>query len=210
MIDSDVIFIIGGGPSARGLDFDTLKGKGFILAVNDSFLHAPYDAVVSMDGRWMFNRHKQLRDAESRLFASEKHFRKWCGAGWLWPGVSLHPVEPMKSGMSPYPEVLYAKHSGAMALNIAYLSQPKQVYLFGFDHTGDTKGEHWYANYPWRPVKKSFESMKPWIEDHAHAAKQFERAGIEVFNVSNISKIPDYRRIKYGDIAHHLKGIRQA
>ncbi|MEN6621482.1 MAG: hypothetical protein ABFD50_08045 [Smithella sp.] len=200
----DTIFIIAGGPSVKGLPLEKLKGKGFILAVNDSFLHAPFDAIVSMDGRWMFNRYEQLRSIQAKFYARDKQFKKWCAAGWLWTGVELLDVDHTRSGMGETWEKLKAKHSGAMALNIAYLMRPKRIYLFGFDHTGVPNGgnesEHWYGKYPWRPHRKSFNHQYEWIVDHRVCAEQFHDKGIEVFNVSQLSMINVYKRIQFKEI----------
>lgn len=215
-IQSDVIFIIGGGPSARGLNFESLKGKGYILGVNDSFLHAPCDGVVSMDGRWMFNRCQQLRDSRIPYFAAYKHFMKWCGAIGPWAEVELYHVDPYKDpahqGMNESFEPLWANNSGFMAMNIAYLCRPKQIYLFGFDLRVNPKegenGEHWYGQYEWREFRNRPGLYNMWLPHHKVAARQFRYAGIKVFNVSRISRIPCYGKIPFETIDHHIGRIQ--
>src|SRR3972149_821520 len=44
-------FIIGGGPSLAGFDFERLRGQGRIIAVNKAYLDAPFaDILFFMDG----------------------------------------------------------------------------------------------------------------------------------------------------------------
>lgn len=157
-----------------------------------------------MDGRWISNRAEQLKQANIDTYLSRRHAEKWMGKNWAWPEVRLYEVDHKQSGMSNDPAKLYAKHSGAVALNIAYLSRPKEIYLYGFDHTGDPRAgeysEHWYGQYEWRPKRTTFYHMNPWIEDHEIAARQFKAAGIQIFNVSHISKIKVYPKIDFNDV----------
>lgn len=204
LINADRIFIIGGGPSARGLDFQKLVGYGYLLGVNDSFLHTPCNGLASMDGRWVFKRSKEIKAAGIDTFLSRRHAEKWMGKGWAWDGVTLLEVDHLQHGMSETHKKIYAKHSGAVALNVAYLARPKEIYLFGFDHTDDRKSgeysEHWYGQYEWRPKRTTYYHMNPWIEDHEVAASQFKKSGIWVFNVSQISKIKAYPKIDFDDV----------
>lgn len=208
-----VVFIIGGGPSAKGFDFNRLAGLGSVLAVNDAFRHVPFEAVVSMDGRWMSHRAPELKNRRATLYASRKHFCKWLGDDDAWSSLFLFDVDPYKQGMSDE-NGLYAKHSGAMALNLAYQARPERVYLFGFDHTNQPDAgqysEHWYGTYEWRKPREGFTHMDEWIEDHNHAARQFAAAGIQVFNVSPISRVEAYERMTYDQFDDHLRQLQRA
>jgi len=205
------IIIIAGGPSVRHYDVQQLKGLGYILAVNDSFIHAPYDAIVSMDGRWMFNRYKAMREAEAKLFASHKHFAKWCSAGWVWPGVDLFKVDPDGKGLSNSFDLVHANNSGFMALNLAYLLKPENIFLYGFDLNYDAsageKTEHWYGSYPWRGIEKKPGLYQMWIPNHKIAATQLTQAGIKVFNVSETSKLDCYPKMSFENAENLLRQL---
>lgn len=209
LIQANAIFIVGGGPSVRHYNLSPLVRMGYVLGVNDAFLHTPCHGVASMDGRWMSQRTRQLQESGLPFFASKRHFGKWVKEPW--EQCRLFDVEINHYHLSNDPSVLYAKHSGAIALNVAYLSRPKQIYLFGFDHRQDDSqgeySEHWYGQYEWRAKKLAYGHMNDWVADHSQAAKQFKAAGIEVFNVSPISKIQSYERIRYEAIGDYLARI---
>lgn len=208
------IIIIAGGPSVRFYDVRRLEGLGFIIAVNDSFLHAPFDAIVSMDGRWLFNRYEEMRKRNLSLWASLKHFSKWCSAGWVWPGVELFKVNPDGKGLSDSFEQLNADNSGYMALNVAYLLKPKNIFLYGFDLTHDSsagdKAEHWYGCYPWRNVEKKPGLYQMWMPNHKQAAQQLALANINIYNVSPQSKIEVYPKMSFENAENLLRQLHTA
>jgi len=46
-------FIIGGGPSLKGFDFESLRGKGRVIAINRAYEHVPFaDVHFFMDNRY--------------------------------------------------------------------------------------------------------------------------------------------------------------
>lgn len=208
LVASEIIFIIGGGPSAKGIDFQTLSQYGYLLAVNDSFKNARCDGVFSMDGRWMSHRQELMRNQGLDCFLSKKHFNKFIGIENKWNRCQLYRVETFQPGMSEGPG-LYANNSGFGAMNLAYLAKPKQIYLFGMDLTNAEDGdEHWYGDYEWRLGRRKNTFFTRWIDDHQIAAKQFDAAGIYIANVSEISKIESYPKVHYDELRDNIARIR--
>lgn len=210
---ADRIFIIGGGPSALGAPFEEMKPHGHLMAVNDSFLHCEADSVVSMDGKWMFNRMAKLVESGLPFYGSLKHFTKWLGPCQYRSGVHLYPMNVHAYGMSETDSMIFGNCSGNMAVNLAYLAKPKEIFLFGLDsclkQDQPGKAEHWYGNYPWRPERKGFGHMLEWARWHDVARCQFDRAGIKVWNVSQISQIKAYERMSLGQFKNYIRGLPQ-
>jgi hypothetical protein len=216
---SEYVFLIAGGPSTEehAAALRQLKHCGYFMGVNDSFLHVPCDAIVSMDGRWMHERREDWLKTDIPKHLSWKHYKKWLkdDPRETLPkdNIFLYDVDTKKTGMSVNTTTLFAKHSGAMALNLAFLMKPKAVFLFGMDHTahrfGQTIKEHWYGDYPWRPKRDLFYHMKEWLPDHDVAAKQFTEAEIGVYNISRISIVESYKKWSMQDVLNHF-GILQA
>lgn len=200
----DTFFIIAGGPSAAGLDFEPLKEHGYILGVNDAAFNAHCHGVISMDGRWMRNRWDKLKDSGLDMFFRKSSVGKWLGHP---EHDKLKPfwVNCLADGLSEQWHTFYAKNSGFMALQYAYLMKPKRIYLFGFDLTTHQGKEHWYPGYEWRREHKEIKTAKEWAADHDLAAVQCKAQGIEVFNVSQISIITAYPQIEYREVLQCLK-----
>jgi hypothetical protein len=196
LIEADNIFIIAGGPSAKGLDFSKIKGRGYIMGVNDSAIHTPCDGVFTMDGLWLKNRWWSIRQMKIDAFARITAFRKHVGLENAWDRLCLYNWEIDKPGMSDSDTCLWGNNSGDVTLNYAYLCKPKRVFLFGFDLTVNSQ-EHWYPQYPWRGKVYNDNHFRKWLYAHNARAEQFKNAGIEVYNVSKISKIGAYNKINY-------------
>lgn len=200
------IFIIAGGPSAKNFDLSRLDGLGYKLGINDAILYTACQGGASMDRTWIKNRQNVLKQSTLECYFSKKHFSKEFGdPGADWPNVKLFPVDINQNGMSKKPDVLQAKNSGFMGANLVYHWHPKNLFLFGFDLTLASDGqEHWYKDYPWRPKKHVNGLYATWIDDHNHAAKQFQNARINVYNVSAVSKLQCYPKIGFNDVFKYI------
>ncbi len=198
------IFLVAGGPSAKGLGFQKLVGKGFILGVKEAFFHAPCNACFTMDRRWNMYRLRRLEAMRAQVFASVKHwsFKSKHGAKDAgpdpWPEVERFKVWVDRNGLSDEPGVLNGKNSGFAALNLVYQFNPKRIFLFGYDLSMQEGGpEYWYPGHEWRAAKKRYGQAENWIPDHSLAAKQCQLKGIQVYNVSKQSAIECYPKISF-------------
>ena len=193
------IAIIAGGTSAASIDFSTLPKNVYIYAVNDAFLHIPnYDAIVSMDGRWMYKRYHILnRGLRCRLLFSRKHYDKWLGDRPRLPSMAIFDVDPEKLEMG---DPIGANNSGVMAMNLAYFCKPDNLFLYGFDacnNPSNTNQEHWYGAYDWRKDKNPIKKYNDWLYWHEKSSKQFSERNVKVWNVSEFSKIEQYEKITH-------------
>jgi len=143
-LQNDVIFVVAGGPSLIGFDFERLRGKGRVLCVNDAFRSVPFaDWVFSSDWRWFVRRRKELLRSKLKIkgfFAvQEKH--KFFDPQFYFFKRSR------ESGFSVIADTVHVgRTSGFGALNLAFLFNPRKICLLGFDYKGN---DHFYPAYEW-------------------------------------------------------------
>lgn len=203
----ETIVLIGGGPSAKNVDFAAIKPYATIVGCNDAAVHAPVDIIFSVDGRWMKNRIDFWTQFPGQKIFSRHHFTKWVKPPWPCDiEVTLIPTELEGQGFCNAP-VVRASNSGFAALNWAYHKRPKNIFLFGYD-ANSTFGEYWYPRYEWRNDKtNSAARYQRWADEHILAAKVFRYHGIKVYNVSETSSINCYRRTTYEQFKDYLRQL---
>lgn len=205
----DVVFIIAGGPSAKGLICKkNLTQYGHVLAVNDASLYTACHGIVSMDGRWMVNRQGMLRTTDKNLYLSRLHYKKWIPE-LEHERLSTPFVDVKNIGISDSLEYLYAKDSGMMAMAMACIMAKRSVYLIGMDYTNQANEGHWYKPYSWVSGEALLNERKfsKWVLEHDLYADAFAKKGIKTYNVSPISKIQSYERLQDAEFADHLARI---
>lgn len=167
-----ITFVIGGGPSLKGFDFNKLDG--YKIGANKAAIEAQCDCLVSMDSAY----ETRLR-SEVEAFPGEvilAHVRPE-GVSNRIPGA-IYVKSVRNAGLSNDPSVVYGHNSGYAALNVAYLKGAKRIALLGFDmKMGDTK--HFHSGYSW---SKGAGNYKSWTRFFDHAAKILSAKGVEVIN----------------------------
>lgn len=139
-----IVFILGGGPSLNGTNFDLIK-DGHIIAVNNAYQLGDWvDVVWFGDARWYDWHREQLKSFDGLICHCANSVRS---------PVRLKRLQRGKStGIERRPHsVAWNRSSGASAINLAYHLGAKTVVLLGFD------------------MKRKIVNGKPknnWHEDH--------------------------------------------
>lgn len=146
-------FLIGGGPSLKGFDFERLRGER-VIAINKAFLDAPFaDVMFAMDsplfddiitGKFGENYRQAFQD-----FAGVKLWLDLSGKTHI-PGVYSVPAageigwtKSLRDGL------FHGQNSGYGALNLAIVLGADPIYLLGYDMTKGPAGEkHYHDGYP--------------------------------------------------------------
>lgn len=147
----DRVWIVAGGPSARGFDFSRLRGET-VLAVNDAVDHflppGVPAAVFSLDNNWIRRRRVFLAG-----FPGEKYLalplETWPDCADI-PGAVYLRWEHA-DGLSDDPGAINTGgNSGYGALNLAYLKHAREIHLIGYDmDPGDfDQYYHWALAFP--------------------------------------------------------------
>lgn len=178
------VYIIGGGPSLAGFDWERLRGKNTI-GCNAAFLLGPElcDVCIFGDTKF-FNRFR------SRLRAFPN------------PKVGCHPALRVFAGeiqwMPRSPNGLHkdslgwGTNTGCSAINLALIMGAKRVLLLGFDASGTFHQQNWHDEY----CKNGFTTEKylEFIGGHRAIAQALPIVfpGCEIVNLNPESAIECY------------------
>lgn len=167
---NETCFIIGGGPSLRGFDFERLRGKGRVIACNRVFLDVPFaDMMIAMDidlYRWIHS------GALSRQLGRKKNealreFRKFKGLKvWIEIGNNrMNGIHYIHNYRFPritrrFRQGVYTgNNTGVGALMTAACLACKPIYLLGIDGRHEGKRTHYHSGYPRRQADKTAASF---------------------------------------------------
>lgn len=189
----EVISVIGGGWSMT--EVDHMKIPGEKIAVNDALIHlrCRIDYVLSMDRLWTENRWPHLELLHRPTFVRPGCLKNIPKPVPYW--LNVFGCDINSTYFNDDTHILNGRNSGACAINLAFVLNPRKIYLFGFDMCRSPEGNaYWYPPYPWAAQHgdkgaTSVKRYQEWVSDFAHYAQQFKQAGIEVVNVSKHSKI---------------------
>jgi hypothetical protein len=207
---SYAVSVIGGGWSFGVVDHR--KVPGVVIAVNDAllYLRRSIDHVVSMDRLWTEGRQANLeaRRLPTWLRNGTTKNVRWDPASEPDKWVRMYGCDHESAIFSEDPARLNGRNSGACALNLAWLMQPAELFLFGFDMClGPNKVAHWYPQYPWTASPKGgtgARSYQAWAEDFEIYKVAFEKHRTNVFNVSPSSAITAFHKVSAEDIGCRL------
>jgi hypothetical protein len=189
------VAIVGGGPSLRGFDFNRLRDRFTVLAINGSMFDIPFaDAGFSLDL-------KAIRLWWPRLvgLGYEQFYavdRRWIS------GINSKPTPKMRfllrrqgPDLSTADGIITAGGtSGFGALNLAFLRGAKKIVLLGFDYGG--AGGVWHHNehhYTFQQ-QQDRDNWAKWATNFNRPAQFLRKTGVEVINASPDSAITAFPR----------------
>lgn len=139
--EGQTVYIIGGGPSLRGVDLDAYLIDVPVIATNDAYRYACADICVFGDKDW-FNLHK---DALASFSGKVITTNNGCQAPFL-----LH-MQALGTGLSTRDDALaWNTHTGSLAVNLAFLMGAAKIVLLGYDMQSVDGQTNWHFN-PWPP-----------------------------------------------------------
>ncbi len=215
--EGQAVFIVGGGPSIKGFDFDRLRGHN-VIAVNNSGLDlVPWAHVLFWaDKRWLEWNNTRLEEHYGKYKVSRKtpHIK------------TAHDIKVMQfkaKCFSKQPDAVGGWCGGSSAINLAYLMGAKTIILMGFDmRPGNYHDDHKLPHLEGQHRDKfipTLEAMAPTLDklgvtvintNHRSALRCFPFADIEELlmtdDLANIERDkyiaiwnrPEYRKISPG------------
>ena len=105
--------------------------------------------------------------------------------------------------------VSWNKSTGACAINLAYHLGAKRIILLGFDMDLYENNRHWHKLYSYKhPSRKPKQGVRgtlktPFhrhLEAFPHIRKDADKLGIEILNVSPLSKIEAFKKVELKDV----------
>jgi hypothetical protein len=181
-------FIIGGGPSLAGFDFERLRGRGRIIAINKSYLDVPFaDILFFMDGSkttfYGLVHSGQLGPGCIEAwnnFAGHKVFLNLLGR--KFDDVhSLRAAGRMGLSRSLRQGIYHGNNSGVGAVGLAVCLGANPIYLLGIDCKFSGGRSHYHSGYPGRMPERVFQSF---ITDFHRLNKFLARTSFRVVNLN--------------------------
>jgi hypothetical protein len=181
-------FIIGGGPSLSGFDFNRLKDKGKIIATNKSFYDCMFaDICYFMDGSdssfYGFVTGGKLGPDYKRKWSEFKGLKIYLNI----PGrkIDKEKVYSIRSlGMVGLSRSLkkgmyHGNNSGTGALYLAIILKANPIYLLGMDGRFTKGKSHYHEGYPSKHKENVY---KTFVRQFEHVSKFMVNSRIKIYN----------------------------
>lgn len=181
----DTIYIIGGGPSLKGFDFNLLKDKT-VIAVNKAFLHLPMAQVLYWSDTRFFEWYsKEIEDFKGIKVTCRPQPKRNDIINLLNTGKT--GLETMSYGLRD------GGNSGYAAINLAYHLGAKQIVLLGFDMQTNGKETHWHEGYSSTADTETMGRLM--IPNFDSLVEPLAKRKVKVYNASPISKLTSFEKI---------------
>lgn len=198
------VIIVAAGPSLKGFDFESLKGKGYIIAVNDAARYVPFaDAWFTLDPWGLAGKQLPKPPFSGELFAAipedyslpnariRDHQQVPSSTINYLHRINFHTVSPIQTnlyrtwGLNEDPSCINTLNSGYGAFGMAYHYRPKKILLLGIDASHGYFYDEGVNTRSLNHLPLIFDSTLP----------QIQKAGIEVINGSANSNVLTFPRM---------------
>lgn len=190
----ETCFILGCGPSLRGFDARVLRGRGRVIAVNDSFRLAPWaDVLYACDARWWQTRRASVRDT-------------WTGRRMVTLENQIDGVLRLRNsgedGLETDPGALRTgKNSGYQAIGLAYHFGASRIVLLGFDMRIGRHGEmHWNDRSETQTPQGFAGTLALMLPKFETLREPLATAGVQVVNATPGSALRVWQMMRLGDV----------
>jgi hypothetical protein len=168
-------YLIGGGPSLKGFNFQLLAGKN-VIGCNDAVHLGPeiVHTLVFGDVSW-WNKNKHILPKFTGRMVTNS------------PSVlpfripNLLKCKRQRDGIHKGSTLGWNYSTGALAINLAVSLGAAKIYLLGYDLARVGNASHWHNHNPKQIYDFSF---RRFIDGFNTVAKNLPQ-GVQVFNVSN-------------------------
>jgi len=159
-------FVIGGGPSLTGFDFERLRGKGRIIAINKAYIDVPFaDIAFFMDGssNTFYGLLKSGRFGQEALekwneFRGHKVFLNLMGRKFD-DVYSIRSAGRTGLSNSIKKGIFHGNNSGVSAVGLAVCLGANPIYLLGIDCKFEGNKTHYHSGYPAKMPESVFKSF---------------------------------------------------
>jgi len=194
-------FLIGGGSSLTGFDFEKLKSKGHVIVINDALARIPWaDSFFTEDYRWLVNRKEMLKSFKGTVYLAVPEDKAPCNISHY-----LLKRKYTEGFSEELDEVYLGGNSGFGAFNLAYILGATEIYLLGYDFCVSENGKkHFHDGYTWdSPAGTRY--FKKWALNFRFAFPYIKERGVKVLNCSEDSAIDCFEKISLTSLEQHIK-----
>ncbi len=198
-------FIIGGGPSLRDFDFERLRGRGRIIAINKAYIDVPFaDVVFFMDYQPFYQRiYKGDFGPEAlqkwKEFQGYKVFLNIMGRR-LEDVYSVRSLGRVGLSNSLKMGIYHGNNSGVGSIGLAVALRANPIYLLGIDGRFEGGLSHYHGGYG-RPVRETV--VRSFIRDFERISRFIRRTRYRVINLNPRSAIGCF---KFSSVDEVLNG----
>ncbi len=198
-------FIIGGGPSLKGFDFERLRGRGRIIVINKGFTHVPFaDILFFMDHASFYMKLNRglFGDAATRAWKEFQGVKVFLNLRGRQVDADVRSIRSLgRSGLSLSLRrgLCHGNNSGYGAIGLAACMRANPIYLLGYDMRYVGNVTHFHGGYNYRQPERS---LRAYAIEIAKLAVPLARAGFTVVNLNRSSNLKAY---PFGDIEEVLK-----
>jgi hypothetical protein len=188
-------FIIGGGASLKGFNFDLLAGRN-VIGVNDAFRIGPHIVKICIfgDATW-FQKNKWDLELFTGKVVSVASSLQSMQLPWL---LKLGRAAD-RMGDGNYLAWHYS--TGAAAISLAVHLKASRIYLLGFDMALVASKSHWHSHRAQVTSEVAFQRHLRGMRD---MAQSLFHSPVKVFNVTDESRLDCFPRIPVQDFLSTL------
>ena len=199
MLTGKRCFLIGGGSSLKGFDFNRLD-KEFTIAINHAILYYPKaSANIFLDGIFLDKNNK-----EARMVLKAYKGLIFCSFRTQYQKENLNAIPFYVNNervQKKFNKGLWgARLTGLAAISLALIMNADKIYLLGYDmnkhavdlHFYDTAGKSKYNN------DKGYRGER--VTQNILAFKKFEEYKERIVNLNLKSEIPYFKKMSFEDV----------
>ena len=188
-------FIIGGGPSFIGFDFERLRGRGRVIAINKAFMYAPFaDVVFFMDHAsfYMWLKRGMFGADAITAWNEFKGFRVFLNLRGreVKDAYSIRSIGRVGLPTSLKGGLYHGNNSGFGAIGTALCMRADPIYLLGYDLKHQGNVTHFHGGYSRHQPEIVMRSYKQGLMELAHLIAK--RGWPKVINLNPNSALTDF------------------
>lgn len=210
------VFLLGGGPSLIGFDFDLLEGEDTIAVNNSIFVCPEPNYFITKDFVWLKkncilkkeryhpNRSKFLRCSATKYFAVGL---RGTGLRITGPRSCIDVRWGLEYDLSVFDEIIYTAadggigstwkdfrnggDSGFSALQLAVVLGYKEIYLLGYDFVIAGEDTHFHREYgaQHNDPLSYLSKLRGFLNWYPKALKDIKKLGVKIYSCSEISML---------------------
>jgi len=181
------VYVIGGGPSLQGFNWNSLSNKS-VIAINKSFMSIPTAQVIYWTDARFYRWYKKDIDASNAVKYTINSGAPYTNDVRLLKKGIRHGLETDNRSLA------HGDNSGYAAINLAYHLGATRIVLLGFDMGGNGNKTHFHDGYPVNPTSKHIYE-KRFVVSFPHIAEELKKKGIKVYNASERSTLTCFTKI---------------
>ena len=185
----ETCFLIAGGPSLHGFDFERLRGRGRVIAINRAMEFVPWaDVAFFMDNKFYKRMHEPRYRAAWDGFEGKRVFLDLIGR----PYDDCYHVRSLgRAGLSSSVAsgLYHGNNSGVGALNLALCMKASPIYLLGYDCRHMNGRAHFHDGYGPRSNENV---VRGFARDFERQARFVRRLNARIVNLNPASLLRAY------------------